>query len=36
VWDDNRRYILVGLVEDGDGEYVLRGLVPTVDDMLRW
>ena len=36
VWDDNRRYILVGLVEDGRGEYVLRGLVPTVDDMLRW
>ncbi len=36
VWEGTkRRYILVGLVEDADGENILRELVPPVDELLR-
>jgi beta-lactamase class A len=32
VW---RRYIVVGLVEDPNGEYILRNLIPVVEEVLR-
>jgi beta-lactamase class A len=36
VWGEGwRRYILVGLVEDGQGEQILRDLVPVAERVLR-
>lgn len=35
VWGPNRRYILVALVEDNDGEKLLRDLVVVVDNLLK-
>jgi beta-lactamase class A len=36
VWGEGwRRYILVGLVEDAQGEQILRDLVPVVEQVLR-
>ncbi len=35
VWGPERRYILVALIEDEDGERILRNLVITVDNMLK-
>lgn len=32
VW---RRYIVVGLIDDADGEQILRQLIPAVEDVLR-
>ncbi|MCK5366255.1 MAG: serine hydrolase, partial [Gammaproteobacteria bacterium] len=35
VWgDDGRRYILAALVEDSNGEQILRDLLPAVEDVL--
>lgn len=35
VWgEQSRRYILVGLIEDGEGEQILRQLVPAVETAL--
>lgn len=37
VWGSGwRKYILVALVEDSQGESVLRGLVPVVENLLYW
>jgi beta-lactamase class A len=36
VWGEGwRRYILVGLVEDAQGEQILRDLVPVAERLLR-
>lgn len=35
VWGPERRYILVGLIEDAEGEKILRNLVVMVDKMLK-
>jgi len=35
VWGPERRYILVALLDDADGERILRELVLTVDNMLK-
>ncbi len=35
VWGPDRRYILVALLEDTDGENILRNLVITVDNLLK-
>ena len=35
VWGPDRRYILVGLIDDADGERILRDLVLIVDNMLK-
>jgi len=35
VWGPERRYILVALLDDSDGERILRELVLTVDNMLK-
>jgi beta-lactamase class A len=36
VWGPEwRRYILVGMIEGGDGEEVLRSLVPVIEQLLR-
>jgi hypothetical protein len=36
AWGEGwRRYILVGLVEDGQGEQILRDLVPVAERLLR-
>ncbi len=35
IWGPNwRRYIIVGLIEDADGEHILRELIPTVESIL--
>lgn len=35
VWGPDRRYILVALLDDADGERILRDLVLTIDNMLK-
>lgn len=35
VWGPERRYILVALIDDSEGEAILRRLVATVDTMLK-
>jgi hypothetical protein len=36
VWDhDCRKYILVALIDDKDGEQILRDLVPVVEELLK-
>lgn len=36
VWGPaGRRYIVVGLIEDPNGEYILRNLIPVVEDALK-
>ena len=35
VWGPRRRYILVGLIEDPDGEQILRDLVNTIENVLK-
>lgn len=34
VWDEDKRYILVALIEDSDGEALIRNLVATVEKVL--
>lgn len=35
IWGPHwRRYIVVGLIEDADGEHILRELIPTVESIL--
>ncbi len=37
VWgkDDNRRYILVALIEDSAGEQIIRDLIKPIEKVLR-
>jgi beta-lactamase class A len=35
VWDEWRQYILVSMIEDQQGEQILRELVPVVENILR-
>jgi len=35
VWGPDRRYILVGLIDDAEGEKILRDMVIVIDNMLK-
>jgi beta-lactamase class A len=35
VWGPNRKYILVGLLDDPGGEQILRSLVTSIEDVLK-